>query len=124
MPEQSRLHIAVIEAENYGMLVWGKDPCAAVKSYYDQMDAFCAPRDPHFHDEFTVTVFRIPEELEGSIQSMLGLEYPDEIEGVAQDLQQEHPHITSCRVRVVYTVQGAVVSELKRPPDLLGRGAQ
>lgn len=120
MNATSRLHVIVFDDE-LAMTAWGTDPCDAVKGHYDEMDAYCPPRDPGMSEEFHVTVFGIPERIENDVAAAFEDLDGDEVAAALHRLRSEHSDISETAVNVVYTIEGASVSELKPLPDLLGR---
>ena len=122
MTDNSKLYLMLHQDGNYGDLVGGISPAAAVEAHYDEMDAWCAPSpDADIREEFTAWLYEVPRALEDSVRERFedldSEEFPEEL----RLFTAENPHIAAVEVNVLYTAaEGAKASEMPPMPDLFG----
>ena len=100
----------------------GRNPISAVEGHYAEMDAWCSPaRDPDFHEEFSVWLHEIPEQLAEIVQERFENVSGGEYTAATTALLATYPDIVAIELNVIYTAEdGATASLMPQVPHLLG----
>lgn len=116
------LHEETDYSPDYGQFVSGRDPTSAVEGHYAEMDAWCSPaRDPDFHEEFSVWLHEIPEQLAEIVQERFENVRGGEYTAATTALLATYPDIVAIELNVIYTAEdGATASLMPQVPHLLG----
>ncbi|WP_447952386.1 hypothetical protein [Sphingopyxis chilensis] len=102
-----RLHIVVFEKDGVATTSRGADAALAVVNHYDEMDMYCSPQDPDMHEEFDVSVYAIPDDMEEKVAAAIDGLKEYEICAYVEALATKNPAVRCEIVDVVYTMRGA-----------------
>ena len=79
----------------------GTGPADAVEAYYSEMDSVCEP-DVDLSADFAVSVLRVPRELEGEVEELVGEGDPEavvDIDGLIAGHRDCVWQVADCRYR-------------------------
>ncbi|MEJ6782159.1 hypothetical protein [Aminobacter sp. Piv2-1] len=126
MTQSHTLYLMLHQGRDYGELVSGPNPAAAVEAYYAEMDAWCAPSpDAEISEEFTVWLYEVPSALEDHIQLRFEDLDTEEFTAAAAAFIAENPNLKAVELNVIYTAaEGTMASEMPRLPDLFDRARE